>query len=118
MMLSDEDQLREEMARPDGLLTYRKGYTFEVHKNIDLKDKSMKPVVSWLLLSAIICSGMAIGAFILCMVACAFLAVIAVIPWRLVIPCAVGAGIGTGISGLLLSSLLTKDGVTVCDLFN
>lgn len=39
--VKDEDQLREEMARPDGLLTYRKGYIFAVHKNIDLAQTQM-----------------------------------------------------------------------------
>lgn len=32
----DEDELRSELAKPDGLIKYKKGFTFEIHKNIDL----------------------------------------------------------------------------------
>ena len=37
----DEDELRTEMSKPDGIIKYRKGYQFEIRKNIDLADSQI-----------------------------------------------------------------------------
>lgn len=37
----DKNEIRAEMARPDGLIERRKGYEFEVNKNIDLAETQM-----------------------------------------------------------------------------
>lgn len=34
--VKDDYELKQEMAKPDGLLKYRKGFKFEINKNIDL----------------------------------------------------------------------------------
>jgi hypothetical protein len=39
--VADKDILRTEIARPDGLLEYKKGYKFELNNNIDLAQTQM-----------------------------------------------------------------------------
>jgi len=34
--VADEDDLKTEMAKPDGLIKFRKGFNFQINKNIDL----------------------------------------------------------------------------------
>lgn len=38
----DEDTLRTEMSKPDGMLAYRKGFQFKIEKNIDLASSQIQ----------------------------------------------------------------------------
>lgn len=39
--IQDEDELKKEMSKPDGQIKYRKGFQFEILKNIDLANSQM-----------------------------------------------------------------------------